>query len=71
MRDAARMKLRLLALVFVGWEIYWLYRYVTAPTPDYEMVGLGALLFAVPPLATVVLAAFLVPFLRAYLKQPR
>ena len=68
MRDAARMKLRVLAVVFVGWEVYWLYRYVTSPTPDYEMIGVGALLFAVPPLAIVVLATLLVPFFREYLK---
>lgn len=63
---------RLIALAtFVGWEGYWLFRYATAPTPDYDMVRVGALLLGLPPMLIVFLAVLLIPFLRAFLKQRR
>ena len=56
-------------IVFVAWEAYWSFRYITAPSPDYQMIGLASLLFVLPPLLVAALAVLLVPFLRDFLNQ--
>ena len=36
------MRRKLLVAIFVAWEDYWAYIYLTAPTPDSGMSQLGA-----------------------------
>jgi hypothetical protein len=50
---------RLLLLVFLGWEGWWLYQYVSRPIPDEEMQSVAAIACGVI-LPSALLALYLI-----------
>lgn len=59
----------LLACAFAIWEGFWLFTYLTAPSPDYEMRGPASVLFGGGSAILAFLIAIAVMMFRRLIRQ--